>query len=191
MADSSKKNSVAGKVATPKTGALQVSTSNQPFEDPLEALGKAIGARYAASLTKPESREMLTSFTRVRITSLAPQSQTYEGSLFTACPVLNVVILNTRSPTANATADYTTQPGEYCVIPLSRVQSVRIVALEAPTEGSETSFQTAKPSIGPVNVKRLKEREQAKIDKLKEEERNKGKGVTKEAQAIFDSFRRM
>lgn len=38
-----KRNSVAGKVATPKTGGS--SPAIQPLVDPLETLGKAIGGR--------------------------------------------------------------------------------------------------------------------------------------------------
>ena len=49
----------------------------------------------------------------------------------------------------------------------------------------------AQPPIGPIDQQRLKQRLDAKVEKLKEEERNRGKGVTKEAQAIFDSFKRM
>lgn len=47
------------------------------------------------------------------------------------------------------------------------------------------------PSVASVDFKRLEQRLNAKVDKLKEEERHQGKGVTREAQAIFDSFRRM
>ena len=43
MADG-KRNSVAGKIATPKGPSA---TNAQPMLDTLEALGKAIGAKYA------------------------------------------------------------------------------------------------------------------------------------------------
>ena len=46
MAESSKRNSVAGKVATPKTaGATGTQAVAAPMVDTLEALGKSIGAR--------------------------------------------------------------------------------------------------------------------------------------------------
>lgn len=160
MADT-KRNSVAGKVATPKAGASQAS---QPMLDTMEALGKAIGGR-------------------IKVTTAAPHSQTLEGSLFTACPTLNVVAINTRPGAAGPT-----QPGDYHVIPIARIQNFQITSL--PTDG-ETSIANAQPAIAPVDTKRLKDRETARIAKLKEEEQNRGRGVTKEAQAIFDALKRV
>ena len=131
----------------------------------------------------------------MKLATAAPHTQSYEGTLFTACPILNVVILNTRatlSTNAVAPAVAASQPGDYHVIPIPRIQSFQILSLAAVAEnGSEATFATAQPAIGPVETRRLKEREAAQIARLKEEERNRGKGVTKEAQAIFDSFRRM
>lgn len=66
-----------------------------------------------------------------------------------------------------------------------------MVSLAAGAESSESTFATAQPAIGPVDIKRLKQREEERVRQLKEEEANKGKGVSKEAQAIFDSFKRM
>ena len=126
---------------------------------------------------------------RIKLTTAAPHSQTYEGTLFTACSTFNVVAINTRA-TAPST-DAKVQPGDYHVIPVSRIQSFQVLSLPSTTETGASSFSTAQPPIGPVDVKRLEERERAKINKLKEDDRDKGKGVTKEAQAIFDSFKRM
>jgi len=165
MADS-KRSSVSGKVATPKTAGAPPASS----VDTLAALGKAIGAR-------------------IKLTTAAPHALTYEGTLFTACPILNVVAINTRSstPAANTSA----QPGDYTVIPVSRIQSFQVLSLASGADGSESSIATAQPAIGPVDVKRLKQREEQRIRKLKEEEKDRGKGVTREAQAIFDSFKRI
>lgn len=44
MADN-KRNSVAGKVATPKPAVPAAASASQPVPDALEALGKSIGAR--------------------------------------------------------------------------------------------------------------------------------------------------
>lgn len=127
----------------------------------------------------------------MKISVAAPQPRSYEGALFTACPILNVAIINTRSPQASTSADASTQPGDYHAIPFSRIQTFQVVSLAAGAEAGDGSFANAQPAIGPVDTRRLREREQAKINKLKEDERNRGKGVTKEAQAIFDSFKRM
>ena len=41
----SKRNSVAGKVATPKTAGPPATSTTLSMVDPIEALGKSIGAR--------------------------------------------------------------------------------------------------------------------------------------------------
>jgi hypothetical protein len=42
-----------------------------------------------------------------------------------------------------------------------------------------------------VDTRRLKEREKARIAQLKEQAADRGKGVSKEAQAIYDSLKRV
>ena len=128
---------------------------------------------------------------RIKLTTAAPHSQTHEGSLFTADPVLNLVAINTRSAPSNSSANAKGEPGDYHVIPVSRIQSFQVLSLPGIADSGATTFAAAQPAIGPVDVKRLEERERAKITKLKEAEQNRGKGVTKEAQAIYDSFKRM
>jgi len=127
---------------------------------------------------------------RIKLTTAAPHAQAYEGTLFTACPTLNVVALNTSS-VANANTNGTAQPGDYHIIPVSRIQTFQIILLTSNAESGESSLSNAQPAIAAVDIKRLKKREEERIRKLKEEEVNRGKGVSKEAQAIFDSFKRM
>lgn len=115
---------------------------------------------------------------RIKLTTAAPHSQTYEGTLSTACPILNLVFIERR--------DTSTQTSSFNVIPVSRVQSFQIMAL-----AEEGGFANAQPPITPVDYKRLEQRLETKISKAKDAERNQGKGVTKEAQAIFDAIRRM
>lgn len=159
MADSkSNRNSLAGKVATPKTAGTSTPPT-QAIPDSMEALGKAIGAR-------------------IKLTTAAPHSQTYEGSLSTACPTLNLVFIERREPN--------TQSSNFSVIPVARIQTFQIMAL-----ADEGGFHTAQPPVAPIDYQRLEKRVEAKVNKAKDEERNKGKGVTKEAQAIFDAIQRM
>jgi hypothetical protein len=112
----------------------------------------------------------------IKLTTAAPQSQTFEGTLFTACPILNVVAINTRPA---ATGD----SGDYHIIPISRVQNFQITSL--------ASSQQQSSVLPPVDTKRLKEREKARIAQLKEQAADRGKGVSKEAQAIYDSLKRV
>jgi hypothetical protein len=94
--------------------------------------------------------------------------------LFTACPVLNLVAINTRPTPAS-------DSGDYHIIPVSRIQNFQI-----------TSLATQQPSaLPPVDTKRLKDRETARIAQLKDQAADRGKGVSKEAQAIYDALKRV
>lgn len=145
--------------------------------------------RAYRSRTPRSKRPSLTSYVvdcRIKLTTATPSPQTYEGTIFTACPVLNLIAIDTRS------ADSPTQAGDYHMIPVSRIQSFTILSLASTSESAgSNNFATARPAIGPVDIKRLQDRERAKIEKLKEEEKNKGRGVSKEGQAIYDSLKRM
>lgn len=123
------------------------------------------------------------------MTTIAPSSQTLEGTLFTACSTLNVIALDTRSAGANTTNGAGTQSGDYHIIPFSRIQSFQLVSVVNGDSGR--SVANAFPTIGPIDTKRLQERLDTRVGKLKEEESNRGKGVTKQAQAIFDALKRV
>jgi hypothetical protein len=111
----------------------------------------------------------------IKLTTSAPQSQTFEGTLFTACPVLNLVAINTRPTPAS-------DSGDYHIIPVSRIQNFQITAV---------ATQQQPTALPPVDTKRLKERETARIAQLKDQAADRGKGVSKEAQAIYDALKRV
>ena len=131
--------------------------------------------------------DWLTTTNSIKLTTTSPHSQTLEGSLFTACPITNLVAINTRAPTTTG-GDAAKQAGDYHIIPVSRIQGFQITSLASSADGSLTSAHAA---IAPVDLKRLQERENARVRKLKEDEGSRGKGVTKEAQAIFDALKRV
>jgi hypothetical protein len=60
----------------------------------------------------------------------------------------------------------------------------------AHSENPGQGFDAALPSIGRVDIKALKAREEEAVRKLKEKEAMRGKGVTKEGQDIFDALAR-
>ncbi|PSK56853.1 Protein LSM12 A [Elsinoe australis] len=155
------KRATAERVATPRTGG-------QPVADTLKNFSNAIGAR-------------------VKLTTSAAPSQTLEGILFTACPIFNVVAINTAPAPPNPTSAAFAEPGNYHVIPISTIQSFQVLSLVENKDG----FATALPPIGKLDTAKLKEREQQRVKKLKEEEAKKGKGVTAEAQALFNALDRM
>lgn len=79
-------------------------------------------------------------------------------------------------------------PGDYTIIPLSRVTSVQVLSLAG---AGKDGFSAAQPAISKVDTARLKEREEQRVRKLHAEESKRGKGVTAEGQAIFDALDRM
>ncbi|OJD17188.1 hypothetical protein AJ78_02681 [Emergomyces pasteurianus Ep9510] len=135
---------------------------------------------------------------RIRVTTTSPTSTTYEGTLFTACPITNLIAINTSpSPPTPITSGTPalSHPSDYHIIPVSRIHSFQLLSLPAhsasssPTEHSP-SFSNAYPSIYPLDIRALKNREAAAIAKLHEREQRRGKGVSKEAQDLFDAFSR-
>lgn len=134
----------------------------------------------------------------IRITTAPPSSITLEGSLFTACPITNLIAINTSPapPTPITTGTLAlAQPSDFHVIPVARIQSFQLLSL--PTQASPTSnadgaapFANAHPAIYPLDIKSLRSREAAAIARLQEREQRRGKGVTKEAQDLFDAFSR-
>ncbi len=120
---------------------------------------------------------------RVKLTTAAPHNQSYEGTLHTACPILNMVVLNTRTISSSAPTT-SAQPADYHFFPISSIQQFQIMSLAASTDAVQ-------PAAMAVDGERSQEREQARVNKLKELELNRGKGVTKEAQDIFDALNRM
>lgn len=121
----------------------------------------------------------------------AAAATTVEGTLFTACPVTNLVAINTGKYTAPTAADSKPgQPtGEYHIIPISRIQSFQLLSLaNGASDGS--SFTDALPAIHPLDVRALRNREATVVSKLQGKEARRGKGVTGEAQELFDRFSR-
>ncbi|KAB8234936.1 anticodon-binding domain-containing protein [Aspergillus alliaceus] len=120
---------------------------------------------------------------RVRITT-APVSSTIEGTLFTACPITNLVAVNTA-------ADNKQTAGDYRIIPVSRIQSFQLLSLAPSSHNADgPSFTDAVPPVHALDIRALKAREANAVGKLHESEARRGKGVTREAQDLFDAFSR-
>lgn len=125
----------------------------------------------------------------VKVTTVAPHSQTLQGTLFTACPKFNIIAINTAPAPPNPSSTLSNQPGDYHIIPIQHISSFDIVSLDS--NSVKQTVTTVQPPIAPVDIKRLREREEAKIRQLREQEANKGKGVSREAQQIFDALKRL
>ncbi|KAL2821000.1 anticodon-binding domain-containing protein [Aspergillus cavernicola] len=164
MADN-KRQSPGVKATTPGPAGGDTSQGMASAMVPLEvALSGAIGAR-------------------VRI-STSPVAATIEGTLFTACPITNLVAINTADGKQ-------TEAGNYHIIPISRIQSFQVLSLMPPSQNNEpTSFSDAVPPLHALDIRALKAREANAISKIQEGEARRGKGVTREAQDLFDAFGR-
>ncbi|KAL3478074.1 anticodon-binding domain-containing protein [Aspergillus californicus] len=119
---------------------------------------------------------------RVRI-STSPVASTIEGTLFTACTITNLVAINTADGKQS-------QAGDYHVIPISRIQSFQVLSLDSSAQNETTSFSDANPTLHALDIRALKAREANAVSKIQESESRRGKGVTREAQDLFDAFSR-
>jgi len=106
---------------------------------------------------------------RVRITTAAPSASTLEGTLFTACPITNLVAINTAPspPTGDAKQ---AQAGDYHVIPVSRIQSFQLLALPSSNPSDSPSFIDALPPIQALDTRALKAREAKAIGEAMDRE---------------------
>jgi hypothetical protein len=125
----------------------------------------------------------------VRITTAQPTATTVEGTLFTACPVTNLIAINTAA--INAEEAKQSEPADYHIVPVTRIQSFQLLSL-APSFSSPNgpSFTDAIPPLHALDIRALKAREATAIGKAHESETRRGKGVTREAQSLFDAFGR-
>ncbi|WEW58098.1 hypothetical protein PRK78_003565 [Emydomyces testavorans] len=136
---------------------------------------------------------------RIRVTTAPPTSTTLEGSLFTACPITNLIAINTSplppTPITVGTPALT-QASDFHIIPVARIQNFQLLSLPPQSAATATNldglapFSDAYPSIYPLDIKSLRNREAAAVARLQEREQRRGKGVTKEAQDLFDAFSR-
>ncbi|KAI5199922.1 hypothetical protein E4T39_05950 [Aureobasidium subglaciale] len=145
--------------------------------------GKASAAQPGASQSQDISDTITAAIgARVKLTTVAPHSQTLQGTLYTVCPVRNAVAINTAPAPPNPSSTLANQPGDYHIIPIRHIQSFELISLDA---------DAAKQPVGTIDMKKLRDREDAALRKLQEQEANKGKGVTREAQQIFDALKRL
>ncbi|EUC49825.1 hypothetical protein COCMIDRAFT_1452 [Bipolaris oryzae ATCC 44560] len=167
MADN-KRNSVAGKVATPNLKAG--TASNKDVIDADSNLYKAVGSR-------------------IKITC-APGKNVLEGTLFTACNITHAIAINTAPAPPNPSASALSQPGDYHIIPFAHIESFEILGSGERAPESTAGFNGALPSISKVDLAALQAREDQTIREMKKKDAQKGKGVSAEAQELFDAISR-
>ena len=123
----------------------------------------------------------------------------FEGTLFTADPVSNLVVLNVAPPPPTpASANTPPQPGDYHIIPIARLQSFQLLALAPESAataapdvgGGPVGFAHAMPGIQKVDRNAVLAKERTAVDKDVKRENAKGRGVSKEGQDIYDALSR-
>lgn len=145
----------------------------------------ALSIFQSASLDLRITSNSANIITSVKLITSSP-AITIEGTIFTACPITNLVAIDI-TPVSKPTDSPTKRGGEYHLIPISRIQSFNVLSL---ARSESTGFDGALPSIGRVDIKALKAREEEAVRNLKEKESMRGKGVSKEGQDIFDALAR-
>jgi hypothetical protein len=126
---------------------------------------------------------------RIKITC-APNNNVLEGTLFTACNLTNAIAINTAPAPPNPSAPLASQPGDYHIIPFAHILSFEIVGSGERAPESAPGFDGAMPSISKVDLAALQAREEQTIREMKKKDAQKGKGVSKEAQELFDAISR-
>ncbi len=152
----------------------------------------------------------------IRITTTLPNNNTFEGTLFTACPITNLIAINTAppptppttSPTTTTTSAPPPHPGTYHILPIPKIATFTLLALppstarpsgtgtatatNSPTSPTTTTtdFTAAHPPIAPLDPRALATRTTNAVARLKALDAKGGRGVGREAQDLFDALGR-
>ncbi|KAI4104030.1 MAG: hypothetical protein L6R37_003512 [Teloschistes peruensis] len=118
---------------------------------------------------------------RIRLQTTLPAQPMMEGTLFTACPVTNLVAI------AVSTSPNT--PPIHHVLPISSIQNFTLISAPATPNGFATPPNTT-PALSNVPTAALMARADAAVARLKEAASRKNKAVGKEAQDLFDGISR-
>ncbi|KAJ5773284.1 hypothetical protein N7457_008180 [Penicillium paradoxum] len=164
-----------------RQGSVKASAQKQP--------GHVVGPGMATPLVPLEAALSGAIGARVRLTTAQPTQSIIEGTIFTACPITNLVAINT-APAPNPGDAKSAQNGDYRVIPISRIQNFQVLALAPPSNSTSASFADAQPTIQALDTRALKAREAKAVGEALEREARRGKGVTPLAQDLFDAFSR-
>lgn len=113
-----------------------------------------------------------------------------EGTLFTACNLTNAIAINTTPAPPNPSAPLASQPEDFHIIPFAHILSFEIVGSGERAAEAAPGFDGAMPSISKVDLAALQAREEQTIRDMKKKDAQKGKGVSREAQELFDAISR-
>lgn len=129
-------------------------------------------------------------WSRVRISTAAPNQSTVEGTIYVADPTTNLLVLNV-SPAQNPaiTASSLTAPtGSYRIIPISQITTFQLQALPQPQPQAAPEPLPTQNSLDVQGLQNRLNREVAKLQSMQSKQGPKGTSPTD--QALFDSLSR-
>lgn len=126
---------------------------------------------------------------RVRVTA-APENNKLEGILFTVSSLTNTIAIDTAPPPPNPSSSAQNKPCDFHLIPVTHITSFEVLGLGERVPGSGPGFDGALPPIESINPEAVKAREEMTIKEMKQKDSLRGKGVSREAQELFDYIRR-
>ncbi|KAK4946919.1 hypothetical protein LTR10_014061 [Elasticomyces elasticus] len=168
MASDAKRSNAGARVpvALPKAEPSQPAASSVPLDISLQ---QAIGSR-------------------IRVTTTAPNQSTIEGTVYTADPLTNLLVLNTStSPPAGITSTSLVAPaGAYRIIAISQITNFQLLSLQqTPTESTFT------PALNTIDTNAVQARLARNISSQQAAQARLGpKGTTPTDQALFDALSR-
>lgn len=117
----------------------------------------------------------------IRLQTTLPSQPTIEGTLFTACPITNLVaVATTTSPNT---------PPTHHILPITSIHNFTLLSVPPPSNDFSSPPNTT-PPLSSVPTAALLARADAAVARLKEAASRKNKNVGKEAQDLFDGISR-
>lgn len=125
--------------------------------------------------------KLLTASSSIRLQTTFPAQSTLEGTLFTACPLTNLIAISVPTSASN--------PPTHHIIPISSIQSFTLL----PASPGSNGFSSALGNTSQLNTlptASLLARADAAVARLKEAASRKNRSVGREAQELFDGLGR-
>lgn len=150
-----------------------------------------MGARSADPGIAVLGNAQLTCKLRVRVTTAPPISATYEGLLYTADPITNLIVLSIPPPPSLSVDLAANSANTFKLLPLPQLASFTVLSL--PPHLHTAQAKSSNPNLPepvPLDMATLESRIATTVAHLKAQDAKRGRGVTKEAQDIFDGIAR-
>ncbi|EXJ95246.1 hypothetical protein A1O1_00366 [Capronia coronata CBS 617.96] len=158
------------------------------------------GARVPVALPKAEAAQPIASSvslevglqqaigSRIRVNTIVPNQTSVEGTVYTADPLTNLLVLNiSDTPATTISSTSLVAPaGAYRIIPVSQISSFQILSLAQPSTESSTN-----PTHNSIDINAVQSRLARNIAAQQAAQARVGpKGTTPTDQALFDALSR-